>query len=140
VCGLREWLFFLAEYAESRILEPNGLDWLLTGLRIMESGVLFEDADEFWEVGANVDAFGQDMQVTRHCAVGVQAEKMVRRLCEGTIERETSSVGIGEIRISMMAANGYEIGAGADVFVGREAGVLTMKGHEVFVARRLGSC
>jgi hypothetical protein len=71
------YVFDLIVGAEDVVVVAGFPEGAAVGLAKLEGGALFEEADEFEQVGLVVGAFGKDVEVIRHQAVGMKAEGMV---------------------------------------------------------------
>jgi hypothetical protein len=71
------YVFDLIVGAENVVVVAGFPEGAAVGLAKLEGGELFEEADEFLQVALVVGAFGKDVEVIWHQAVGVKAEGMV---------------------------------------------------------------
>jgi hypothetical protein len=100
-----------------------------TGLLECEGSVLLEYANEFAEVGVRLDALSENMEMVRHNAEGVEKKRIFRGGLLYELQDILGNTRGAKVGASLIAADGNEIGAAAEVVAVRKAGVLTEVRH-----------
>ena len=98
-------------------------------LAIIVGRLLFEILNEVQQVSRLVQSAGEDVEVVRHGAVGLDGEIMMDRLCVEFLDNVGGSFGIGEGGMTLRATLSDEVAALAQVVSGREPDVFVVAMH-----------
>lgn len=91
------------------------------------SGALFEEPDEFPQIGVVAAPFGKNVHVIGHETEGMQPKRLAGR--EEEPQHALGGRVRGQVRNAAIAADGDEVGLAAEVVLGRKARDCAMDGH-----------
>lgn len=102
---------------------------LLVTLTMLISSALFESVNKFQKIAAVGCAFGDEMKMIGHQAIGVERKRILSRNIEELAERPWASCQVREDWTTFGGADRDEGEAAAEVVVGGESGIFVVEGH-----------
>jgi hypothetical protein len=90
-----------------------------------EGSARFKDTNEFREVRQWMSTLREEVQVVGHETVGVENEGVSLGTIDEKFTNHFGSFGVCQIGLTKIAADGYEVGFGANVVLGGQAGLFS---------------
>jgi hypothetical protein len=117
--GVSENVVVVAHFPKSFVVVPLEV----------ERGARFEDSHEAQKIGGRVCALCQEVKMIGHEAVRVNEKRKTVSAVEKAFADHFGGFGIGEEGLAHVAADGDEVGFGADVVFGGEAWLFAVERH-----------